>query len=100
MAAKKTLYEILGVEPDANEMDISLAHQRRTFELKRIAQPDPNALGLVQQAFEILSNPKRRAAYDASLVTASERAAADQPTDLVTEEVDDEDVRRRWLVPA
>jgi serine protease Do len=101
MAAKKSLYEILGVEPDANEMDIGLAHQRRTYELKRIAQPDPNALGLVQQAFEILSSPKRRAAYDASLVTASERAAAaDQPTDLVTEEGDDEAVRRRWLVPA
>ena len=66
MAAKKSLYEILGVEPDANEMDIQLAHQRRTYELKRIAQPDPNALGLIQQAFEILSNPKRREAYDAS----------------------------------
>jgi len=38
MAAKKSLYEILGVEPDANEMDIQLAHQRRTYELKRIAQ--------------------------------------------------------------
>ena len=101
MAAKKSLYEILGVEPDANEMDIGLAHQRRTYELKRIAQPDPNALGLVQQAFEILSNPKRRAAYDASLVTQSEKAAAaDQATDLVIEAGDDEDVRRRWLLPA
>jgi len=101
MAAKKSLYEILGVEPDANEMDIQLAHQRRTYELKRIAQPDPNALGLIQQAFEILSNPKRRAAYDASVVTASEKsAAADQPTDLVIEAGDDEDVRSRWLVPA
>ena len=101
MAAKKSLYEILGVEPDANEMDISLAHQRRTFELKRIAQPDPNALGLVQQAFEILSNPKRRAAYDATLVTRSEvAAAANQPTDLPVEEGDEDDVRRKWLVPA
>jgi serine protease Do len=101
MAAKKSLYEILGVEPDANEMDISLAHQRRTYELKRIAQPDPNALGLVQQAFEILSNPKRRAAYDESLVTRSEQAAAaGQATDLVVEEGDEDDVRRKWLVPA
>src|SRR5205085_9330708 len=102
MAAKKSLYEILGIEPDANELDIGLAHQRRTYELKRIAQPDPNALGLIQQAFEILSNPKRRAAYDATIVTASEKAAAaGQAPDLVTDASDDdEDVRRRWLLPA
>ena len=100
MAAKKSLYEILGVEPDANELDIGLAHQRRNFELKRIAQPDPNALGLVQQAFEILSSPKRRAAYDASLVTAAEvRAAADQQTDLVIEAEAAEGQPRRWLMP-
>ena len=101
MAAKKSLYEILGVEPDANDVDINLAFQRRTFELQRIAQPDPNAIGLVQQAHEILSNPKRRAAYDASRVTAAERAAAaDQAPDLVIEEGEEEAPRRKWLVPA
>jgi S1-C subfamily serine protease len=101
MAAKKSLYEILGVEPDANELDINLAFQRRNFELQRIAQPDPNAIGLVQQAHEILSDPKRRAAYDASRVTAAERAAAaDQEPDLVIEEGDAAAPRRKWLVPA
>jgi hypothetical protein len=99
MAAKKSLYEILGVEPDANDLDIGLAHQRRTFELKRIAQPDPNALGLVQQAFEILSNPGRREAYDASLTTAAEKAAAqNQATDLVVES-EGEAPRRKWIMP-
>src|SRR6476659_9740327 len=101
MAAKKSLYEILGVEPDANDLDIGLAFQRRNFELPRIAQPDPNAIALVQQAHEILSNPKRRAAYDAARVTAAERAAAaDQEPDLVIEEGDEEAPRRKWLVLA
>jgi S1-C subfamily serine protease len=102
MAAKKSLYEILGVEPDANDLDIGLAFQRRNFELQRIAQPDPNAIALVQQAHEILSNPKRRAAYDAARVTAAEKAAAaDQEPDLVIEEGDEEEApRRKWLVPA
>ncbi len=103
MAAKKSLYEILGIEPDANDLDIGLAFQRRTFELQRIAQPDPNALGMVQQAHEILSNPKRRAAYDASRVTAAEKAAASQQesTDLVLEPDDEEEpARPKWLIPA
>jgi hypothetical protein len=101
MAAKKSLYEILGVEPDANDLDIDLAFQRRNFELQRIAQPDPNAIGLVQQAHEILSNPKRREAYDASRVTAAEKAAAaNQEPDLVIEEGGEEAPRRKWLVPA
>jgi len=101
MAAKKSLYEILGVEPDANELDINLAFQRRNFELQRIAQPDPNALALVQQAHEILSSPKRRAAYDAARVTAAEKAAAaDQEPDLVIEDGAAEAPQRKWLVPA
>jgi hypothetical protein len=100
MAAKKSLYEILGVEPDANDLDIGLAFQRRNFELQRIAQPDPNAIALVQQAHEILSNPKRRAAYDAARVTAAEKAAAeDQEPDLVIEEGEPEASRPKWLVP-
>ncbi len=103
MAAKKSLYEILGVDPDANDLDIGLAYQRRTYELQRIAQADPNAIALVQQAHEILSNPKRRAAYDASRTTAAEKAAAaEQPTDLVLEAGDDEEApaRPKWLFPA
>ena len=78
---KKTLYEILGVPRDANESDIGYAHDRRVSELRRILPPDPSAQALVQQAFEILSDAKRRAAYDAQLVTVAERnAAAEQST--------------------
>jgi serine protease Do len=81
---KKTLYDILGVARDANEADIRLAHEQRKAELERQAPPDPNAQALVHQAYEVLQNPKRRAAYDASLVTAAEKtAAAQQAPDLV-----------------
>jgi S1-C subfamily serine protease len=100
MAAKKSLYEILGIEPDANDLDIGLAFQRRNFELQRMSHPDPNAVVLVQQAHEILSNPKKRAAYDAGRLSAAERAAAEgvEP-DLVVDGEPDEEPQRKWIVP-
>ena len=73
---KKTLYQILGVGRDATPTDIGLAHEMRMSDLQNRTPPDPSTLALVQQAFEILSNPKRRAAYDSQLLTASEKAAA------------------------
>ena len=83
--AKKTLYEILELPPDANELDVKLAYEKRTFELKRDDPPDPNKIAFVKQAFDVLSDPKRRAAYDASLATAKA-----QP-ELVVEAADEED---------
>ena len=73
---KRTLYEILEVPADAEPEDIGHAHERKVLEIKRSEKFDPNAAALVKGAFEVLSNPKRRAAYDASLVTSAERAAA------------------------
>jgi S1-C subfamily serine protease len=103
MATKQSLYEILGVDPDANELDIGLAFQRRTFELKREAGADPNAMGLVQQAHEVLSNAQRRAAYDASRVTAAEKDAAKlqaQSPDLEVDEDEEASARPKWMFPA
>ncbi|HUQ29216.1 MAG TPA: trypsin-like peptidase domain-containing protein [Usitatibacter sp.] len=104
MAQKKSLYDILGVPPDANEIDIGLAYEGRLQERQRSARHDPNEEALVQQAFEILSNPKRRAAYDASRVTAAEREAAAKQTqapDLVVEDDGTETpARPKWLIPA
>jgi hypothetical protein len=64
-----------------------MAHDRRVEEMDRTVHPDPSQAALVQQAWEILADPKRRAAYDSQLVTAAERkAAAEQATpDLVLE---------------
>ena len=102
MAQKKSLYDILGIPPDANEIDIGLAYERRLQERQRSVHHDPNEEALVQQAFEILSNPKRRAAYDASRVTAAEKAAAaEQSPDLIIEDDDAEaPARPKWLIPA
>ena len=103
-ATKQSLYEILGVSRDANELDIGLAHQRRILELQRAVPQDPSQIAYVTQAYEVLSNPKRRAAYDASLITQQERAAAAAQAatpDLVLEGGDDEEMRARsrWLLP-
>lgn len=97
---KKSLYEILGVSRDANELDIGIAHKRRVAELQRAAPPDPGAQVLLHEAFEVLSNPKRRAAYDASLLSAAEKAAAAQQAepDLVLEGGDEDDSGRRKMV--
>ncbi|MBC8021547.1 MAG: trypsin-like peptidase domain-containing protein [Burkholderiales bacterium] len=102
-APKQSLYEILGIAPDANELDIGLAYEKRRQELERAPHHDSNALALVQEAYEILSTPARRKAYDAARVTAAERAAAKaQATapDLVVEGGDEEAPRRAWLLPA
>jgi S1-C subfamily serine protease len=98
---KKTLYEILGITQDANSLDIGLAYQRRTAELNRAVPQDPHAMAFVHQAHEVLANPARRAAYDASLITAAEKAAAaGQATDLVLEGGEEEEKpRHKRFIP-
>lgn len=95
---KKTLYEILGVEQDATSIDIGLAYQQRSAQLQRAVPPDANGVALNQQAYEVLSNPQRRAAYDASVITAAEKLAAQQQaTDFELEPEASEEDRRRKL---
>ena len=67
---KQDYYSVLGVTRDASQEDIKRAY----FESAQRLHPDKNTaagetelfLG-VQQAYETLSNPKRRAQYDATL---------------------------------
>ena len=75
---KKTLYQILGVPRDADAERIALAYEMKSAEMQQAVPPNPSGVALVNQAFEILSNPQRREAYDASLVAAAEKAAAQQ----------------------
>ncbi len=82
---KKSLYEFLGVPRDANSIDVGLAYEKARTTIHRGPQ-DPSTEALLHEAYEVLSNPQRRAAYDASLITAQERAdAAQQAPDLVLE---------------
>ena len=62
---KQTLYQILGVEPDASFEDIAIAYGKRLEDSSRAA--DHNALVVLNQANEILSDASKRAAYDISL---------------------------------
>jgi serine protease Do len=101
-ARKQTLYEILGVPPDALPVDIGLAYDKRLAQLKESASQDTNAIALLRQAHEVLSNPKRRAAYDATLVTESEKAAAREKADapdLVVEPGEEEAPAPRRIPP-
>lgn len=101
---KRTLYEILGVERDANAIDIGMAYKARLAALKRSPNADPNEHTLLNEAYHILCMPNERAAYDARLLTAAEKAAAAQSAgspDLVVEADDDEGEhiwKNKWVL--
>ncbi|HKB81660.1 MAG TPA: hypothetical protein VKD04_00485 [Burkholderiales bacterium] len=81
-AMKKTLYQILGVEPNASVAEIEAAYTLRHAELSGATMRDPNKQVLLQQAKETLSNASQRAAYDASLairVAGAPVEAHDEP---------------------
>ena len=97
---KKSLYEILGVARDASASEVDLAYQRRKAQLEETASSDPGEGSLVRQAYEVLHDPKRRAAYDATLVTtdAREAAAASNTAAVAPIEMEEEPARKvKWL---
>ncbi|MFZ5558680.1 MAG: J domain-containing protein [Pseudomonadota bacterium] len=66
-----THYDILGVERDASAQDITAAYRRLVSQLHPDRHPDDKAgeetIKAVNRAYEVLSEPKRRKGYDASL---------------------------------
>ena len=65
---KETLYNVLDLPRNAKADDIERAYRRVRKEMDKPSSPaDPRRMALVHEAHEVLSNPERRAAYDASL---------------------------------
>ncbi|MCK6393527.1 DnaJ domain-containing protein [Zoogloea sp.] len=76
MKARTTLYELLGLGPDATEAEIRAAHLMlvERYQSGKHGLPPvdaDNRIKAIKEAYWILSEPGRRAAYDASLVHAT-----------------------------
>lgn len=75
MAVKKTLYQVLQVSRTATTEVIAAAYQARLRELGEGATPDlQSERTLRREAFELLSDPARRALYDEKLREEAMRA--------------------------
>ncbi|MEE9410072.1 MAG: DnaJ domain-containing protein, partial [Candidatus Heimdallarchaeota archaeon] len=68
MSDKRDYYEVLGVSKDANETEIKKAFRKKAMENHPDRNPDdPKAAEKFKEAteaYEILSDPEKRAAYD------------------------------------
>ncbi|MGI9344311.1 MAG: molecular chaperone DnaJ [Gammaproteobacteria bacterium] len=66
--AKRDLYEVLGVERDAAEADIKKSYRRLAMKHHPDRNPDDAAAEAAfkeaKEAYEVLSDPQKRAAYD------------------------------------
>ena len=74
------LYDVLGVVPDATPAALKKAYRRRSLEEHPDKHPEkgPEAFQEVARAYQVLSDPQSRAAYDAR--GAEALAAGDNPT--------------------
>jgi hypothetical protein len=65
---KQNLYDLLGVARDAKQIDIVRSYRKLEAEMRsEAAAPNPRRAALIHGAYEVLSDPQRREAYDESL---------------------------------
>jgi hypothetical protein len=64
-APRESLYDVLGVEPDARPLDIARAYEQLVAEFgKDSTPPDPRREARIREAFNVLSDGHRREEYD------------------------------------
>src|SRR5260221_577445 len=65
---KSTLYDVLGLDQRASPSDIGRTYRRIKSEMQgEHSAPNPRRAALLHEAYEVLSDPQKRAAYDKSL---------------------------------
>lgn len=73
-APRQNYYDLLGIPRTAKVTDVGRAYKRHKSDMrKEDAAPDARRAALLDEAYETLSDPDRRAAYDASLVATVRR---------------------------
>jgi len=80
MRAAATYYDVLGVSPTSNQQEIKAAYRRLALKSHPDRGGDPALFNLVQQAYECLSDPRRRREYDQQYLLENERAQAGSST--------------------
>jgi|GEM_PF-3141872 curved DNA-binding protein CbpA len=83
MVSKPDYYKILGVNPKASYAEVKRAYRGLAMRLHPDIDNRPGASDRfvqVKQAYETLSDPQKRAAYDYSLTRPQQRPSAQQAT--------------------
>ena len=75
----RTLYQILGVPPNATDETIHAGYVRAAGKLREGRGGNADERNAVRQAYEILSDPASRARYDRSQYTVADAAESQSP---------------------
>lgn len=77
-----TLYEVLGVAPDASSGALRAAHRDRARRLHPdVASGDAAAMRALNEAWAVLSDPHRRGAYDRTLRASAAAGGPEEAPD-------------------
>ena len=80
-----TLYDILGVRPDASRDEVKAAWRDASDRFEPGETGSPAQFRMFNEAAEVLLDPQRRKAYDEQLPVTGATDATDEPTEADTE---------------